>query len=267
MPGAPPTAWSPACGSHRTCQVCAKSGNIISGNYIGTDGSGTVDLGNSQSGVVILRAPGNTIGPDNVISGNERYGVSMYDTGTTGNTFSGNCVGTAADGVADLGNAQHGVYIYAGAQDNTVGPDNVIAHNGMDGVRVGGASTTGNAITRNSIFSNILGIDLVDGANGSIAAPEILTTTLGSVHVVGTACPGCTVEVFTNGDTDGEGETYVGDDTADAGGAFSVTVTYLNDPYLTATATDAVSGTSEFSAIFTATETGYCAVYLPITLR
>ena len=166
-----------------------------------------------------------------------------------------------------MGNAEHGVYFYLGAQDNTVGPDNVIAHNGGDGVRVAGASTTGNAITRNSIFSNTLGIDLFDGANGSIAPPEIITTTLGSVHVAGTACPGCTVELFTNGDTDGEGETYVGEDIADGSGAFSITVTYLDDPYLTATATDAVSGTSEFSAIFTATETGYCAVYLPITLR
>ena len=243
------------------------TGNTVSGNYIGTDGSGTVDLGNSQTGVVILRAPGNTIGPDNVISGNDRYGVTMYDTGTTGNTVSANFVGTAADGVAGLGNAQHGVYIYADAQDNTVGPDNVIAHNGGDGVRVGGASTTGNAITQNSIFSNTLGIDLVDGANGSIAPPEIVTTTLGSVHVVGTACPGCTVELFTNGDTDGEGETYVGEDIADGSGAFSITVTYLDDPYLTATATGAVSGTSEFSAVFTATVTGHRSIYLPVTLR
>jgi hypothetical protein len=245
----------------------ATTGNAVSGNYIGTDGSGTADLGNSHAGIAILRATGNTVGPDNVISGNDRDGVHMYDAGTTGNTVSRNYIGTADDGVAALGNAEHGVYVYAGAQDNTVGPDNVIAHNGGDGVRVGGASTTGNAITQNSIFSNTMGIDLVDGANGSIAAPEIVTTTLGSVHVAGTACPGCTVELFTNGDTDGEGETYVGDGTADGSGAFSITVTYLDDPYLTATATGAVSGTSEFSAVFTATVTGHRAVYLPITLR
>jgi hypothetical protein len=243
------------------------TGNAVSGNYIGTDGSGTAGLGNSHAGVAILRATGNTVGPDNVISGNDRDGVYMYDAGTTGNTVSRNYIGTAADGVAALGNAEHGVYFYLGAQDNTVGPDNVIAHNGGDGVRMGGVSTTGNAITQNSIFANTMGIDLFDGANASIAAPEILTTTRGSVHVVGTACPGCTVEVFTNGDADGEGETYVGDDTADAGGAFTVTVSYLSDRYLTATATGAVSGTSEFSAVFTATETGHRTIYLPVTLR
>ena len=59
----------------------------------------------------------------------------------------------------------------------------------------------------------------------------------------------------------------MGEDTADASGARTITVTYLGDPYLTATATGAVSGTSEFSAVFTATETGHRTVYLPITLR
>jgi hypothetical protein len=59
------------------------------------------------------------------------------------------------------------------------------------------------------------------------------------------------VEVFENGDTDGEGETYVGNTTAT--GDFTVTVSSLNDIYLTATATDAISGTSEFSAVFNTT--------------
>jgi len=110
-----------------------------------------------------------------------------------------------------------------------------------------------------------MGIDLRNGANGGIAAPVIVTTTVGSVDIVGTACPNCTVEVFENGDTDGEGETYVGDTTANASGAFTVTVSSLSDPYLTATATDAVSGTSEFSAVFTATVIS--PLYLPIILK
>jgi len=66
-----------------------------------------------------------------------------------------------------------------------------------------------------------MGIDLMDGANGGIAAPVIVATTLGSVNIVGTACPNCTVEVLENSDTDGEGETYIGDITADTGGAFT----------------------------------------------
>jgi hypothetical protein len=112
-----------------------------------------------------------------------------------------------------------------------------------------------------------MGIDLTDGANGGIAAPVIFTTTLGSVNIVGIACASCIVEVFENNDTDGEGENYVGNTTATASGAFTVTVSYLTQPYLTATATDAVSGTSEFSEVFTATVPLAPPVYLPIILK
>ena len=83
------------------------------------------------------------------------------------------------------------------------------------------------------------------------------------------ACAGCTVEVFENSDTDGEGETYVGSAIADSSGHFTVTVTYLTKPYLTATATDA-RGTSEFSEVFEATvplAPPVGPVFLPIILR
>ena len=249
------------------------TGNTVSGNYIGTDASGTADLGNSYSGVAIRgAAQNNTIGGDtagerNVISGNGEAGVWIYDNGTMSNTVSGNYIGTDANGTAVLSNIGDGVAIGGGAQSNAVGPDNVIAHNGEDGIEVYESNTTGNTITHNSIFSNTMGINLVSSANGRIAAPVIVTTTLGSVHVVGTACPGCTVEVFENGDTDGEGETYVGSSTATGSGAFTVTASYLSKPYLTATATGVVSGTSEFSAVFTATVTGPAPVYLPLVLR
>jgi hypothetical protein len=153
---------------------------------------------------------------------------------------------------------------------NTVGPDNVIAHNSVQGVEVNGGSTTGNTITQNSIFSNTIGIDLVSGANENIAAPVIMTTTPGSANIVGTSCAGCTVEVFENADTDGEGETYVGDTTATASGAFTLTVSYLTLPYLTATATDAISGTSEFAEVFAVTvplAPSVSPVYLPLVVK
>ena len=81
-----------------------------------------------------------------------------------------------------------------------------------------------------------------------IAAP-VIATAVGSFNIMGTACPGCTVEIFENGDADGEGESYVGQAIANTSGDFGVTVGTLLVPYLTATATDSVSGTSEFSAV------------------
>ena len=246
--------------------------NTVSGNYIGVAANGTTDRGNSEYGVRIANgAQNNTVGGDtdgerNVISANY-IGVRIGDSGTMSNTVSGNYIGLAANGTDDLGNANRGVYIVSDAQNNTVGPGNVIAYSGYEGVEVNGGSTTGNTITQNSIFSNDMGILLTAGANGGIAEPVIVTTTEGSVNVVGTACAGCTVEVFENSDADGEGETYVGDTIATTSGAFTVTVSSLSDPYLTATATDATDGTSEFSAVFTATVPVGRNVYLPIILK
>ena len=45
------------------------SGNVVRGNYIGTDAAGTGAIGNTASGVFIRRAPGNSV-LDNVVSGN-----------------------------------------------------------------------------------------------------------------------------------------------------------------------------------------------------
>jgi hypothetical protein len=250
------------------------TGNTISGNYIGTDANGTLDRGNAWSGVAIgIAAQNNTVGGDtegerNVISGNGQAGIYISGGGTVSNTVSGNYIGTDKDGTADLGNTFSGVSFDSGPQNNTLGPGNIIAYSGFNGVEVIGGSSISNTITQNSIFSNTMGIDLVGGANGNIAAPVIVTTTQGSVNIVGTACAGCTVEVFKNSDTDGEGETYVGDTTATTSGAFTVTVSFLTKPYLTATATDAISGTSEFSDVFTATvPVGSGKVYLPIILK
>jgi titin len=248
--------------------------NTISGNYIGTDKDGTTALGNSNNGVGIIGAQNNTVGGDtagerNVISGNDSSGVDIGNGAS--NTISGNYIGTDKDGAADLGNTFWGLYVSNGAQNNTVGPGNVIAHNGRDGVEVDGSSTSGNTITQNSIFSNTLGIDLVSGASGGIDAPTIMTTTVGSVNIIGEdACPYCTVELFGNGDSDGEGETYVGDTIADGSGNFTITVSALSQPFLTATATDETDGTSEFSDVFEMTVSlapPVGPVFLPIVVK
>lgn len=232
--------------------------NSVIGNYIGTDATGSKAQGNARSGVCLATLThdniigGDTAAQRNVISSNEISGVYISGEGAYNHTISGNYIGTAANGTDPLGNTDYGVYIGNSAQNNTIGPANTIAHNGADGVGVDTPLAFGNTITQNSIHSNDKGIDLTNGANHEVAAPAISTTTLGPVEITGTACPGCSVEVFINGDSDGEGETYIGGTTATAGGDFTLTVDKLSQPYLTATATDATDGTSEFSEVFTA---------------
>ena len=156
------------------------AGNLIQGNYIGTDITGTAALGNGGSGIQIFEtqpATGvNTVGGTsaaarNVISGNGGSGISG---GGHGILIQGNFIGTDVNGTGNLGNVASGIDM-ACVDNNTIGgtaagAGNVIAFNGVDGVRVVSCSSGGvvtgvnNSILGNSIFSNTrLGINLVGG--------------------------------------------------------------------------------------------------------
>ena len=82
--------------------------NTVSGNYIGTDVNGTVDLGNGYFGVEISNgAQHNIVGGDtaaarNVISANDDCGVALCGTGTMHNVLSGNYIGANVSGAVAL---------------------------------------------------------------------------------------------------------------------------------------------------------------------
>lgn len=239
-------------------------GNTVRGNYIGTDAGGTQDLGNTFDGVMIdAGAQSNTIGGQttgdrNVISGNGWSGVYIKGAGTDGNTVSLNYIGTDVTGTQGIGNSYDGVRINNGAQDNTIGPDNLIAHN-ANGVYVDDSGTTGNTITENSIHSNAgWGIDLYDGGNDEIPAPTISAAD-GCLSISGSAGAGDTVEVFTGPDE--EGKTYLATDLADGAGDWDIFGRFAFDTHVTATATDASGNTSEFSA---QVEADCYPVFLPL---
>ena len=81
------------------------TGNVVEGNFIGTDVTGTVAVANSGNGVSITNAVGNIIGGNttgagNVISGNTGDGLSITGTGLPSglvSLWSGN--GSGADSV------------------------------------------------------------------------------------------------------------------------------------------------------------------------
>ena len=90
--------------------------NTVAGNYIGTDITGTVDLGNTGMGVRIATGTGNLIGGTtalarNIISGNDNAGVLVSGVSATGNLIQGNYIGTDESGTLDLGNNTIGVWI------------------------------------------------------------------------------------------------------------------------------------------------------------
>ena len=143
------------------------TGNVIKGNYIGTNASGTSALANFMGVIIMIGASGNTVGGStagerNVISGNTLFGVSIYSTGSTGNTVKGNYIGTNAAGTGALPNLV-GVRIDNGAASNTVGGSsasdrNVIAGN-VYGMVLSDAGTTGNTIK-----GNYIGVDATGSA-------------------------------------------------------------------------------------------------------
>jgi hypothetical protein len=241
-------------------------GNMIVGNYIGTDATGSSDVSTSYDGIVLgMEAEDNIIGGPseadrNVISG-MGGGIRIFQISgnTTGNVIEGNYIGTDRTGTQPLGNG-YGIKIHGEAYDNTIGPHNVIAYNSEDGVWVDGLNTNGNTITQNSFHSNgDLGIDLTDDGNDSAEAPVFSSHTCTSAS--GTAPINATVELFTGPDE--EGKTYLTSVSANGSGNWSASGFLADGTYLTATATDTDGNTSEFSSV------AGCdlRVYLPLAIK
>src|SRR5262249_31082534 len=135
--------------------------NLVAGNFIGTNASGTVSLGNTIGVLVDQGASGNLIGGTtaaarNVISGNTGDGVRISASGTSGNGVEGNYIGTSATGSAALGSLGNGLSVQIGASNNIVGGTaagarNIISGNAGDGIHLlDGYVFAGNYITRNT---------------------------------------------------------------------------------------------------------------------
>lgn len=150
--------------------------NLIQGNHIGTDTTGTVKIPNRFSGVELFNASSNIVGgiqleARNLISGNLLSGVSLTDSNASGNTVLGNFVGTDASGSNALGNSRSGIFI-SGVQSNIIGGSaagthNLISGNGENGILVTGAGARGNLIQGNLVGTDINGTRRVtNGASG-----------------------------------------------------------------------------------------------------
>ncbi len=140
----------------------------LMGSYIGTDATGTVDLGNGGAGVTrISQVGGTSAGEGNVISGNGGHGV---DTGRN-DVVEGNFIGTTADGTEALGNGGNGIYVGTGASNVRIGGTdpgarNIISGN-TRGIQVFSGSATGALIQGNYIGTDVTGmVDLGNSSHG-----------------------------------------------------------------------------------------------------
>lgn len=177
----------------------------IQGNYIGTDITGSVAIGNSISGIEINEdARNTTVGGSaaaarNVISGNGLIGISIGGASTTatGNVIRGNYIGTNASGTADLGNGGDGIIIDSSAT-NTIGGTtgttpggactgdcNLISGNAGSGIEIVNGTATANVIQGNYIGTNAAGTAAIKNDQNGIHLWNVDTNTIGGTTAAG----------------------------------------------------------------------------------
>jgi len=147
-------------------------GNVVLGNYIGTDAGGSTVLPNASSGVFVGNgAANNTIGgtnagAGNILSGNLGYGIFM--TNTVGNGIFGNYVGTDASGSNAVPNQSAGVILRNGSINNIIGGTSPLARNVISGNTNAGIWITDPGTISNTVQGNFVGLD----TSGAVALPN-----------------------------------------------------------------------------------------------
>jgi hypothetical protein len=150
--------------------VAAAAATIaVSGNYIGSNSTGTVAVPNA-GGVRVLSANANVLiggaipGEGNLISGNNSHGVAL-DSGTNAVSVLGNLIGTRADGTTALPNQGAGITLSGSNHSIGLGSTparNLISGNAQDGIDIVGVAS---GVT---VLGNYIGTN----AGGSAAVPN-----------------------------------------------------------------------------------------------
>lgn len=168
-----------------TGSIPVASGNLIQGNYIGLNATGSAAVPNQREGVVITTTAsdadvhGNTVGgtapgAGNVISGNRLDGVLLGSFQTTGNFVQGNFIGTDATGSFAIPNLGDGVRIDV-ARNNVIGGSEPGARNIISGNGVNASGTgLGNGVSVGSTGNIVRGNFVGTNAAGNSALPNLL---------------------------------------------------------------------------------------------
>jgi hypothetical protein len=237
--------------------VIYNGGTTVQNDFIGTDSTGTVKLGNEGNGIELFTATADTITGD-VISGNFGSGV-VFNSGANNNQVVNSMIGTDPSATKNLANNGNGVLSLGGVNNNVL--SDTIAFNGDWGVLTSGGSQT--LVAYDSIFANVLGGIDVFNAPVTEPAPLITQATLapGQISIFGlTSAPTpvrngtVTFQFFSSPQgTGNQGKTLIGQVSAqtDAMGnaTFAATFKTVVAPgsVITATLTDINSNTSAFS--------------------
>lgn len=264
------------------------SGNVILGNFIGADATGTTNVFNGGNGINLLGASDTVVGGTAPGAGNLIRGIFQgillgNSRRTTGTRIEGNQILHNSFGLSFAGLAQNNL-----VGGTAPGAGNVIAFQTSQGIAIGGFGVTNNAIRGNSIHSNgqqggQLGIDLAfDGVTLNDAGDADTGDNWRQNFPVLNTATGTATAVTVNGTLNslpdrnyfldffsssrrhvtgyGEGEKYLGSTTVLTDGSGNVSFTAnlaatLLGRHVTATATDDTGNSSEFGLAITAVST------------
>ena len=144
----------------------------VSENYIGTDATGQIGLGNAFYGISVFQSNNNVIA-DNLISGNgfvggSGDGIRMWQSAE--NRVIRNYIGVNVDGSAPIGNNGDGVHLRDNSDRNVVGGSdadrNLISGNLFDGVEILNATSSQNVVSHNYIGVDPAGTTAIPNLDG-----------------------------------------------------------------------------------------------------
>lgn len=180
------------------------AGNIVQGNFIGTDATGTIALGNTRGihivGNAVNLTTGNIIGgvvagAGNLISGNQSDGILIEFGSET--LVQGNLIGTDISGELPLGNGTSGFGdgIEIRGPRNTIGGNvsgagNVIVASGGSGINLTGDQFNDNIIQGNYIGTDASGTLILGNGNAGIRLQQGLNTVQADNNIIGGESPG-----------------------------------------------------------------------------
>jgi len=211
-------------------RMVRSSQNTVQANYIGTDPAGATAVPNGIDGITLAdKSTRNTIGGraftdsatgqsnnptgsegsttpvfvvpplGNLVSGNERQGVTISDSSSR-NVLNGNFIGTTAGGDDGLGNRGNGVLIEDSDdnklqgcrfQDDPFVYYNILSDNGKNGLRISNSDGT-------VVQANFFGVAadnttlLGNGGNGLVVDGDSTDTQVGGVIPLGNVIAGNT---------------------------------------------------------------------------
>lgn len=239
---------------HGLLLLAGADGNVIQGNFIGTDANGTAVIPN-QTGIQVSAASNTQIGgasPDsrNLIAGSTT--AAVYLSSATDSHVQGNFVGTDRTGVLPLGNAL-GILVGSSASGNRL-EGNLIRDSGGLGIDLLPLGVSNNDAGDLDTGPNQLqNYPVISAAGTDGASTAILGSLSSTANTTGYA-----IEFFSTSSCDpsmhGEAEVVLGtitvntDASGHAGFAAALPVAVPVGHWITATATDPNGNTSEFSS-------------------